>query len=154
MLDPSSALTVHISVLQLLDTSANALDKLGRAGGSSQDVIDVERAAQFLKDVGTKEDTSNTRPPGKSELEIRLTEPEKAIQSVYERVKKFADRLVLGLQSSKRMNTSSSTKSGDGAKKDKGETEKLQKEVETIRLESARNLIQLLSMLGPESTSW
>lgn len=146
MLDPASALVVYLRILQCLDAGANTLDKIGRAVGSSQDVIDVEHAADALRGVEAKEDTSNTRPPGKREPTIKQTEPEKAVPNIYEKTKKLADRLVPALQPFKRTGTPSSAKSGDGAKKDKGETEKLRRELDTVRLECARSLIQLLSM--------
>lgn len=143
MFDPASALTIYSYSFEFLDISANALDKSGR---TSQDTSDVEHAAQVLADAEKKEDVSNTRPSGKSTPEIKQTEPEKAVQGVYERVKKFADRIVPALQPSlERVTSGSSTKSGNGAKKDKGDTEKLRKDLETIRLECARSLIQLLS---------
>ena len=145
MLDPSSALIVYLNILKFLDTSASTLDKLERSEGSSQDVIEVEHAAQALNDVESKEDTSSTHPTNKSAPEPKQTEPEKVTQKVYERVKSFAARLVPALQSFKRSRTDSSVKSGDGPKKEKGEVEKLRKELETIRLECARSLIQLLS---------
>lgn len=145
MLEPSSALIIYLRVLQFLDTSANTLEKLGRAVETSQDVIDVEYAAQDLKDVEARENTSKTRPTGENNLGIRLTEPEKAVQSVYERAKTFADRLLPALQSFSRTGASSSSKSSDGARKDKSETEKWQKDLETIRLDCARSLTQLLS---------
>ena len=145
MLDPSSALVVYLSIFRFLDTSASTLDKLARSEDPSQDIIEVENAAQALKDVESKQDTSSTHPTNQSAPELQQTESEKAVPKVYERVKTFAGRLVPALQPSKRLRTESPVKSGGASKKEKGETEKLRKELETIRLECARTLIQLFS---------
>jgi hypothetical protein len=145
MFHPSSALIVYLNILKLLDAGANTLDKLGRCAGSSQDIIEVEHAVQALKDAESKQDASSAPPTSHRASEIKQTEPEKTVQHLYERVKKFADRLIPALQPYKRTRTSSSGKSGDSPKREKGETEKLRRELETIRLECARSLIQLLS---------
>lgn len=142
MLDPSSALVVYQSILDFVDAGANTLDKAGKSASSSQDVIDVEHRAQALKDVETRGDTSAT---SKSAPDIKQTEPEKATQKIYERVKTFADRLVPALQPYKRPGTSDSVKSPDAPKKEKADIEKLKKENENLRLETARSLVQLLS---------
>lgn len=145
MLHPSSALDVYLIILRFLDASSNTLEKLGRSAGSSQDVNDVEYAAQALKDAESKQETSCTHPTSNGRREIKQTAPEKAVPYAYERCNKFADRLLPALQPYKRTATSSTAKSGNDAKKEKGDTDKLRKELETVRLECARSLIQLLS---------
>jgi hypothetical protein len=145
MFHSSSALTVYLSILRFLDAGSNTLDKLGRSAGSSQDIVEVEDAARSLGDAESNHDISSAYPTSNNGPEIKQTEPEKAIENDYKRVKKFADRLVPALQPYKRTSCSSSAKSGDSAKKEKAETEKLRKELETIRLECARSLIKLLS---------
>lgn len=143
MSHPSSALIVYLSILKFLDAGAKALEKLGQSADSSQDITDAERTAHALKDDESAQDTTTVH--SSSAPQAKQTEPEKAVQSIHEKVKKFADRLIPALQPLKRIRSSTSSKSGDHAKKEKGEAEKLRKELETIRVDCATSLIQLLS---------
>ena len=142
MLEPSSSLTASCAILKFLEFAGSFIDKAYNLSQSANDLpqepTEIEREAETLKDV------EGSHSAGQSKAEAKLTEPEKGIQSVYERCRALADKLVSVLRTVNSEDNGMAAKGTKIVEGRKSDADKHRKELDTLRSECVIQLQRLL----------
>lgn len=148
MPEPPSPLTAASATLSFLDFATNFLETAlkGSAlpGSTTQDPQELAREAEQLKTVDATRDLPKDLLSDKQAADAKDTEAERGLQRVLERCKLLADKVIAALQGCQ-VESKDGSKSVKVDEKRKGEVEKCRKEMETLRVECASQLLRLLS---------
>lgn len=145
MLDPAHALNVATSVLQFLDFTIDCIDNRANnvdPDNTTQRLGDIDLEIKRLKEDGSSHDVASDQVSVKSDPDVKQTEAEIGVQKIYEKCVAFADKLSGAVQKAVSPNNNEINSKADGRG---GELEKLKKEAESLRTDTARQTLLLLS---------
>ena len=143
--DPGYGLTVAASVLQFLDFAESLLDDGSNSGqlyNADQDSREIELR---LKEDASSHDVASDQISLRSDPEVKQTQAEVGIQKSYEKSVVFADKFSSTLQKVGFSNIAGANSSSRIDIKARSELEKLRKEAESLRTDTARQILLLLS---------